>query len=67
MPKIKSNRTASKRFKATGTGKAKRAQANKSHNTAKRSPKRIRQLRPMTVVDKTNMGNVKGMLPYLIK
>ena len=31
MPKIKTNRAAAKRFKATGTGKLKRNKAYKSH------------------------------------
>ncbi|MBG0764570.1 MAG: 50S ribosomal protein L35, partial [Tissierellales bacterium] len=45
MPKIKTKRSAAKRFKKTATGKIKRAKAYKGHNTGKKSPKRVRNLR----------------------
>lgn len=50
MPKMKTHRGAAKRFRRTGTGKLRRRQANKNHILEKKSPKRIRQLRPMTDV-----------------
>ncbi|MCL4146606.1 UNVERIFIED_CONTAM: hypothetical protein GTU68_048462 [Idotea baltica] len=65
MPKIKTNKTASKKFKTTASGKIKRAKAYKSHNTAKKSPKRKRNLRGLTYVDQSNESLVKGLLPYL--
>ena len=64
MPKIKTNRTAAKKFFATKNGKAKRAQAFASHNTGKKSAKRKRKLSAMITVDKTNMRMLKRMLPY---
>jgi large subunit ribosomal protein L35 len=63
MPKIKTNRTASKKFRVTGKGKIKRSQAFMSHNTAKKSPKRVRNLRKMTYVDPVDVPAVKAMLP----
>lgn len=63
MPKIKTNRTASKKFRITGKGKVKRSQAFMSHNTAKKSPKRVRNLRKMTYVDPADVPAVKAMLP----
>ena len=65
MPKIKNNRAAAKRFKATGTGKLKRNKAYKSHILTKKSTKRKRNLRQATITDATNVKNMKKVLPYL--
>ena len=65
MPKIKTNRAAAKRFKKTGTGKLKRNKAYKSHILTKKSQKRKRNLRKSTVVDATNIKNMKKILPYM--
>ena len=51
MPKIKTNRAAAKRFKATGTGKLKRNKAYKSHILTKKSTKTKRNLRQATITD----------------
>ena len=64
MPKLKTNRSAAKRFKKTGTGKIKRRKSHKSHILTKKTTKRKRQLRKATLVDKTDEGRVKRMLPY---
>ena len=45
MPKMKSRRAATKRFRVTGTGKLKRNQSNKRHLLAGRTSKRKRHLR----------------------
>ena len=65
MPKIKTNRAAAKRFKATGTGKLKRNKAYKSHILTKKTTKRKRNLRKSTIADQTNVKNMKKVLPYL--
>ena len=65
MPKIKTNRAAAKRFKATGTGKLKRNKAYKSHILTKKYTKRKRNLRQATITDATNVKNMKKVLPYL--
>ena len=65
MPKMKTSKSAAKRFKATGTGKLKRNKAYKSHILTKKSPKRKRNLRKATITDKTNVKNMKKILPYL--
>ena len=65
MPKIKTNRAAAKRFKATGTGKLKRNKAYKSHILTKKSTKRKRNLRQATITDATNVKNMKKVLPFL--
>jgi large subunit ribosomal protein L35 len=65
MPKIKTNRAAAKRFRATGSGKIVRAKAFKSHILTKKHPKRKRNLRQGTLVDSANMKSMRRMLPYL--
>jgi large subunit ribosomal protein L35 len=65
MPKMKTNRSAAKRFKLTGSGKLKRNKAYKSHILTKKSTKRKRNLRKSTMTDSTNEKNMKRILPYL--
>ena len=65
MPKIKTNRSAAKRFKKTGTGKLKRNKAYKSHILTKKSAKRKRNLRQPAMTDASNVKNMKKILPYL--
>lgn len=50
MPKVKTNRSAAKRFKITGKGKVKRMRAFKSHILTKKSAKRKRRLRKPDLV-----------------
>jgi len=63
--KIKSNRSAAKRFRATGTGKVKRNKAYNRHLLSSKNRKRKRQLGKSTVVDSANMAGIRRMLPYL--
>ncbi|MBO4375326.1 MAG: 50S ribosomal protein L35 [Lachnospiraceae bacterium] len=65
MPKMKTNRSAAKRFKLTGSGKLKRNKAYKRHILTKKSPKVKRNLRKSAIVDSTNVKNMKKILPYL--
>ena len=65
MPKIKTNRAAAKRFKATGTGKLKRNKAYRRHILTKKTTKNKRNLRKPTIVDATNVKNMKKILPYM--
>jgi large subunit ribosomal protein L35 len=62
MPKMKTNSSAKKRLKLTGTGKVKRKHAFHSHILTKKSTKRKRNLTSFTLVDKTNMDRVKLLL-----
>lgn len=62
MPKMKTNSSAKKRFKMTGTGKIKRKHAFKSHILTKKSKKRKLALTHDTLVDKSDESNVKHML-----
>lgn len=65
MPKMKTNRGAAKRFKATGTGKIVRNKAFASHILTKKSTKRKRSLRKSGLVDETNVKGIRRILPYL--
>ena len=60
MAKLKTHSGAKKRFKATKNG-IKRYQKNKRHILTKKSPKRKRQLRGATQVNKDNVKAVKKM------
>ena len=62
MPKMKTNSSAKKRFKLTGTGKVKRKHAYKSHILTKKSTKRKRNLTHSALVHETDMNRVKAML-----
>lgn len=59
---MKTNSSAKKRFKLTGTGKVKRKHAFKSHILTKKETKRKRNLTHAGLVDKTDMRRVKHML-----
>ena len=65
MPKMKTSKSAAKRFKVTGTGKLKRSKAYKQHILTKKTTKRKRNLRKATMTDSTNVKNMKKILPYL--
>lgn len=64
MPKLKTHRGAAKRFKKTATGKIKRSKAYKSHLLTGKSSKRTKRLRKGGLIDKSNMGSIKKLLPY---
>ena len=64
MPKMKTKKSAAKRFKTTGTGKLKRNKAYKSHILTKKTAKRKRNLRKATITDQTNEKVMKKLLPY---
>ena len=66
MPKLKTHSGAKKRFSLTKSGKVKRAHANKRHllNGHGKDTKRKRGLRQTTVADKTNVAQVKRLIPY---
>ncbi len=64
MPKIKTHSGAKKRFKLSKAGKVIRGHANKSHILNKKTRKRKRNLRQTVVADKTNVAQVKRLIPY---
>ena len=64
MPKIKTNKATSKRFKLTGKGRVKRTRSSKSHILTKKSRKRKRGLRRKGIVFKGEERTIKRLLPY---
>lgn len=65
MPKMKSNRGAAKRFRATGSGRIKRKHAYHSHILTKKDPKRKRRLRSTTLISGADEKMVRRLLPKL--
>ena len=65
MPKIKTRRSAAKRFEQTGSGKFRRRRQNLRHILTKKAPGRKMRLGQVTLVDKTNEKAVRRMLPKL--
>jgi len=62
--KMKTNRSAAKRMKVTGTGKINRSQAGKRHLLTSKGPSRKGSLKKSVLVAPENMKNVRRMLPY---
>ena len=62
---MKTNKSAAKRFKVTGTCKLKRNKAYKSHILTKKTTKNKRNLRKPAITDATNVKTMKKILPYL--
>jgi len=62
MPKMKTRRSAAKRFRKTGSGVLRRRRAFSSHILTKKSPKRKRRLRKPTNVSKADTKRVRRML-----
>jgi large subunit ribosomal protein L35 len=65
MPKMKTNRSARKRFSRTGTGKLRHKKGFKNHILTKKNAKRIRQLRRDGLLDKGDEARMNVILPYL--
>lgn len=64
MPKMKSKKGASKRFKVRPGGTIKRGQAFKRHILTKKTTKTKRNLRGTTEVHASDVKSVRAMLPY---
>lgn len=64
MPKMKTKKSASKRFVVRGSGSIKRGQAFKRHILTKKTTKNKRQLRGTVEVHKADVASVKAMMPF---
>jgi len=62
MPKMKTNSSAKKRFKLTGSGRIKRYQANAAHLMRKKTKNRKLRLNGSTLVSKADETKVKRLL-----
>lgn len=65
MPKMKTKRSAAKRFSATGSGKIKRGQAYHNHELSKMGSKRAGSLAGTALVSEADAPRIRRMLPYL--
>ena len=64
MPKMKTSRSAAKRFSATGSGKFRRRRQNLRHILTKKDAQRRARLGKGALVDSANVKAVKRLLPY---
>lgn len=62
MPKMKTNSSAKKRFKVTGTGKIKRNKAFKNHILTKKSKVQKKRLTKKGLVHESDMNRIKLLL-----
>ncbi len=65
--KLKTNRSAAKRLKVTGSGKVMRRKGWKRHLLSGKNATRKRRLTGSFEITKDNMENIKQMLPYGVK
>ena len=64
MPKIKTRKAASKRYKITGSDNFLRRHAFKGHLLMKKSNRQKRKLSQIICVNKNDTKSIKLMLPY---
>ena len=62
MPKMKTKKSAAKRFSKTGTGKIKFNKCGNSHLSSKKSSKRKRRLRKGGLLDMGLVSRTKQMI-----
>jgi len=64
MPKLKTCKTASKRFRFTTTGKVKMKHSKMNHNTGLKNTKVKRTLRKVAIASESNVKAIRKMMPY---
>ncbi len=64
MPKLKTNKSAAKRFRLTKTGKFKKRSARRGHILGKKARKRKRHLRKSGYLSGGDVRKIKNLLPY---
>jgi large subunit ribosomal protein L35 len=64
MPKMKTRKSAAKRYKITGTGKVKYKKQGLRHILTKKNSKRKRNLRTAGILSEVETKKVKKLLPY---
>lgn len=64
MPKMKTNRSAAKRFRLTKSGKLKKRSARRGHILTKMKSKAKRKLRQTGYVSSTDAKKIRRLLPY---
>ena len=64
MPKIKTRKSAAKRYHVTGSGKVRYKKQGLRHILTKKTSKRKRQLRHTGTLSKAENKRIRGLLPY---
>ena len=64
MPKLKTRKSASKRYKVTGNNNFLRRHAYKGHLLMKKSNRQKRKLSQVILVNESDTKAIKLMLPY---
>ncbi|HUX51793.1 MAG TPA: 50S ribosomal protein L35 [Spirochaetia bacterium] len=64
MPKMKTRRSAAKRYSFTGTGKVKYKKQNLRHILTKKSQKRKRHLRKAGILSPAEVRKIRVLMPY---
>jgi large subunit ribosomal protein L35 len=64
MPKMKTRKSAAKRYKVTGTGKIKYKKQGLRHILTKKNSKRKRKLRKGGILSPVEEKRAKVLLPY---
>lgn len=64
MPKMKSKKSATKRFNKTGTGKVKRNHAFMNHILEHKSSKQKRNLRKSAIMAKGDVKRIAQLIAY---
>ncbi|MCA9405212.1 MAG: 50S ribosomal protein L35 [Candidatus Omnitrophica bacterium] len=64
MPKLKTNKSAAKRFKITKSGKIKKRSANRGHILGKMNRKTKRKLRQGGYLSDADEKKIRRLLPY---
>ncbi|MBR0143574.1 MAG: 50S ribosomal protein L35 [Clostridia bacterium] len=64
MPKLKTSKTAAKRFRFTKNGNVKMKHSMMNHNTGLKNTKLKRSLRKAAIADPTNVKAIRKMMPY---
>jgi|NOAtaT_5_FD_contig_21_2511810_length_697_multi_3_in_0_out_0_2 large subunit ribosomal protein L35 len=65
MPKMKTRKSAAKRFRLTGTGKLVKRTAFGKHLLVGKGSSRKRRVKGTAVVSSSDMARVRAQLPYM--
>jgi len=65
MPKLKTRKSASKRFRLTGSGKIVHRKSHRNHLLQHKTSDRKNRLSKMEIVNERDAENVRLMMPYL--
>ena len=64
MPKLKTNKSAAKRFRMTKSGKIKKRTAGRIHILTKKSRKSKRKMRKSSYLNPVEERRIRRLLPY---